>query len=129
MPVRESPDELTLRADEVGTWKSWINVDHIAKERWGPHLVDADSHAFCQALFQGIEGEDWKELYVSYKVMSRAVGLKSHRRPRKQKNPEMKAAKDAREEYYDPEREDNILGINKTRQAPWAEQRSDYSTG
>ena len=34
--VRESPDELTLRAEEVGTWKSYINVDHIAKERWGP---------------------------------------------------------------------------------------------
>ena len=32
--VRESPDELTLRADEVGTWKSCINVDHIPKEMW-----------------------------------------------------------------------------------------------
>ena len=29
--VRESPDEVTLRADEVGTWKSYINVDHTAK--------------------------------------------------------------------------------------------------
>ena len=33
--VRESPDELTLRAEEVGTWKSYINVDHTAKERLG----------------------------------------------------------------------------------------------
>ena len=33
--VRESPDELTLRAEEVGTWKSYINIDHVAKERWG----------------------------------------------------------------------------------------------
>ena len=40
--VRESPDELTLGADEVGTWKSRIGVDHIAKERWCPPLVDAD---------------------------------------------------------------------------------------
>ena len=39
----------TLRAEEVGTWKSYINVDHKAKERWGPHLVDAGWHAFCQA--------------------------------------------------------------------------------
>ena len=30
-------------------------------------------HAFCQALYKGIE------------KMSRAVGLRSHRRPRKQK--------------------------------------------
>ena len=48
----------------MGTWKSYINVDHTAKERWGPlTLVDADWHAFCQALYQGIEGEDCGELY------------------------------------------------------------------
>ena len=58
MLVRESPNELTLRANEVGTRKSCINVDHIAKERWGPPLVDADWHAFCQELYKGIE-EDW----------------------------------------------------------------------
>ena len=32
--VRESPDEVTLRAEEVDTWKSYINVDHMVKERW-----------------------------------------------------------------------------------------------
>ena len=58
--VRESPDELTLRAEEVSTWKSYINVDHIAKERWGPHLVGTDWHA------EGIEGEDWGELFDAY---------------------------------------------------------------
>ena len=47
---------------------------------------------------------------------SRAVGLRSRRRPRKQKPFwKMKAAKDAGEEHYDPDREDNILGRNKTR--------------
>ena len=44
--VRESPDELTLRAEEVGTWKSHINVDHTEKDRCGPSLVDYDWHAF-----------------------------------------------------------------------------------
>ena len=34
VPVRESPGELTLEAEEMGTWKSCINVDHIAKGRW-----------------------------------------------------------------------------------------------
>ena len=58
VPVRESPDELTLGADEVGTWKSCINVDHTAKGRRGSLLVDADWHAFCQASYKGIEGED-----------------------------------------------------------------------
>ena len=45
--VRESPDELALGGS--GHVKSCINVDHIAKERCGPPLVDADWHAFCQA--------------------------------------------------------------------------------
>ena len=35
MIVRESPDELILRAEEVRTSKSLINVDHIEPERWG----------------------------------------------------------------------------------------------
>ena len=34
--VRENPDELTLRAEEVGTSKALINVNHIEPERWGP---------------------------------------------------------------------------------------------
>ena len=42
MTVRESPDELTLRAEEVRTSKALTNVDHIEQERWGPPLVDAD---------------------------------------------------------------------------------------
>ena len=37
----------------------------------------------------------------------------------------MKAAKDAVGEYYDPEREDNIRGRNKTRLAPWEERLKD----
>ena len=34
--VRESPDELTLRAEEVGTSKTYINVDPIGKGEVGP---------------------------------------------------------------------------------------------
>ena len=60
--------------EEVGVWKSYIIVDHIAKERWGPH-----------ALHKGIEGEDWGELRDSYKEMNRTVGLRRKTRHRKQK--------------------------------------------
>ena len=67
--VRESPDELTLRAEGVNTSKALTSP-----ERWGPPLADADWYAFCQALYRGIEGEDWEEMHDSYKVMSRAVG-------------------------------------------------------
>ena len=36
MMVRENSDELTLRAEEVGTLKAYFNVNHIEEERCGP---------------------------------------------------------------------------------------------
>ena len=47
---------------------------------------------FCQALYKGIEGEDWKEMYDSHKVMS---GCKEAAEAQKAKAlGAMKAAKD-----------------------------------
>ena len=60
MTIRESPDELTLRAEEVDTSKALIDVKHIELERWGPPLVDAGWYAFCQVLYKGTEGKDWE---------------------------------------------------------------------
>ena len=40
--VRENLDELTLRGEEVGTLKTYINVNHIEEERWDHPLVDYD---------------------------------------------------------------------------------------
>ena len=88
----------------------YINVDHMEKERWGPPLVDYDWCAFCQALFKGIEGEDWREMYDAYKEMSRTVGVKKPQEAHKTKALwKMKAAKDAGEEYQ-PMREEGIKG-------------------
>ena len=47
-------DELTLRADEVGTLKACINIDLMEYDRWRPPLVDADWHAFCPAIYKAI---------------------------------------------------------------------------
>ena len=85
MPVRESPDELTLGAEETGTWKSCINVDHIAKGRWSPPVVDADWHAFCQAFLWHRKGEDWEELYDAHKEMSRTVCVRKPQETQKAK--------------------------------------------
>ena len=116
MTVRESLDELTVRVEEVGTWKSYINVDHMEKERRCPHLVDCDWNAFRQAVYKGIEGEDWREMYEAYKEMSRAVVVKKPQETQKAKLLwNMKAAKDAGEEYYDSTRTDNIQGRNVTK--------------
>ena len=58
--------------------------------------------------------------------MSRAVGVKMAQEAQKsQALWEMKAAKDAGEEYYDPTREGNIKGRNETRFALWEEHLKD----
>ena len=58
--------------------------------------------------------------YDASKEMSRAVEVKKPQEAQKAKALwKMKAAKDAGEEYYDPERDDNIRGRNETRLALW----------
>ena len=109
--VREGADGLTLRADEVGTPKGFINIDHIEHDRWGPPLVDADWHAFCPAIYKGIEGKDWEALYDHCREMSKATGAKKPSESQKQEAPRaMKAAKDRGEVYRDPARKEDILG-------------------
>ena len=49
----------------MGTLKTHINVNHIEEERWGLPLVDYDWYASCQALYEGMEGDDWG-MYESY---------------------------------------------------------------
>ena len=71
--IRDGADWLTLRADEAGTF---IIIDHIEYDRWEPPLVVADWHAFSQAIFKGIEGDEWEEPYCSCKEMSKATGAK-----------------------------------------------------
>ena len=64
---------MTLRADEVKTLKACMNIAHIEENRWGPPPVDADWHAFCQAIHKGIEGSEWEELCCHYREMSKAA--------------------------------------------------------
>ena len=83
--MRQGPEELTLRTEEVGSQKACINVDHIAEDRWGPPLADADWHAFCQAIYKGIEGSDCGKLYEHYKELSRAAGVRKPHESQKAK--------------------------------------------
>ena len=117
---------MTQRAEEVGSQKSCINVDHMAEDRWGPPLVDAEWHAFCQALYKGIEGSEWEVLYEHYQEMSKAAGARKPNGSQKAKPFwKMKAARDSGEDFYDPERKDNISRRNKTRLELWEEHLKD----
>ena len=99
--VRESLDELTLRAEEVNTLEALTNVNHVEPDRRSSLLVDA----FCQALYKGTEGEDLEEMYDFCNEMSTFWA--------------MRAAKDRKKEFYDPAREEDISRRGKTRLEMW----------
>ena len=68
---------------------------HIDEKILEPLLVDADWQFFCQAMYKGIEGNEWRELYNHYREMSKAAGAKKPSESRKAKALwAIKAAKD-----------------------------------
>ena len=52
--IREGADKLTLREEEVRSLRNFIDTTQIELEKWRPPMVDADWHAFCQAIHHGI---------------------------------------------------------------------------
>ena len=89
--------------------------------------MDADWHAFCQAIYEGIEGKESEELY-HYRDTGKAAGAtKASESHRAKAMWAMKAAKDRGDDFYDPARKDNILGRHQTRQR--APQRPHGSIG
>ena len=48
--VRERADELTLRAEEEGMLRTFIDTTDVGDNRWGPPLVDGDWNTICQAI-------------------------------------------------------------------------------
>ena len=73
--TRKGPEKWTPRTEEVASRKACINVRHIAEDRWGPPLVDADWHAFCRAIYKGVEGSGWVNMYDYHEEMSKAAGI------------------------------------------------------
>ena len=61
--IREGPEELTLTAEELGSQKTCVSVGHMAEERWRSLLVGSDWHAFCQAIYKGIEGSEGERVW------------------------------------------------------------------
>ena len=95
-------------------------------------MVDADWHAFCQAIYEGIEGSDWWKLYAYSKEVSRAAGVRKPSGSQKAKAfCKMNAARDSGDDFYDPERKDQRFGKkqNTTGIVGRAPQRPNCGTG
>ena len=81
---------------------------------------------FARRSTKVLKGEDWTEFYEYYKEMSKAARVKKPNENQKAKALwKMKATMDRREDFYDPERKDNIVGRNKTRLERWEEHLKD----
>ena len=67
-----------IRHSERKRWTHWehASMSIALRKSWGPPLVYADWHALCQAIYAGIEGEEWEELYFHCREMSKAAGAK-----------------------------------------------------
>ena len=110
--IREGPEESTLRAEE-GSQKACMNVGHIAEDRWETALG---------AIYKGIEGSEWEELYDYFEEMSKAAGVK---KPNGSQKPRalwrMKAARDSGTQSA----KTTFLGRNATRLELWEEHLKD----
>ena len=71
-------DELTLRECEEGTQRSVINTSHFGDGRWMGEspLVAEDWHAICQAIYTGVEGAEWENLYYKFVEMNKEVNVR-----------------------------------------------------
>ena len=71
-------------------------------------------NAYCQAIYKGIEGEEWDALYYHYRELNQATGAKKPgESPKAKALWSMKAARDRDGKYYDPARKKRYSGQNK----------------
>ena len=74
----------------------------LGNKRWGQPQVDADWHAFCQDIFQGVEGPEWEAMYHRYKDLHQALKRKKSGKNKKAKVLwALKEAKDKAVDFYD----------------------------
>ena len=105
-------------ADELmGSLRTFIDTKQKVLERWGPPLVDADWHDFCQATYKGTEGQEWEELCCHCKELHQAAGTKNSGDRQKAKTlSAMKAGRDRDDAICDPARKNDIQGVGRTPQ-------------
>ena len=62
--VREAVDELTLRREEEGMLRTFIDTTNVGDSRWRPPMVDAGWHAICQTIYRGRRGSGMGEVVL-----------------------------------------------------------------
>ena len=105
----DAAGELTLRAHEEGVFRTFIDTANVGNKRWRPPQVDEDWHAFCSAIFEGIERPEWEAMCYRYKDLHQAVKKQEMEEHEKAKVLwALKEAKDRGVDFYDASHEKNI---------------------
>ena len=74
--VREGAEEMTLKRDEEGMLRTFVNTTNVKDSEWKPTLVNEDWHAVFQAIYKGVNGLEWETMYYKYEKLHEAVNLK-----------------------------------------------------
>ena len=82
--AREGADEPTLRAEEEGMLRTFIDTTDVGDDR-EPPLVNEGCRAICQAIFQGVEGSEWVTMYNNHKELHKSVKCKKSGEDKKAK--------------------------------------------
>ena len=119
--IREGAEE---RAHEEGVLRTLIDTSNVGDQRWGLPQVDADWHALCQAIFQGVEEPEWEAVDYHCKDLHQAVKSKNSGANKKGKSAVgMKEAKDKGVDYYDTNHSTEIQTRAPFRLNLWAVHR------
>ena len=65
--VYKHAEVMTLRPEEQGTRKLFVNPSKIPKGKRRSHLMEEDWAVLCQALFQSIKEDVWIEMHEKLK--------------------------------------------------------------
>ena len=74
---------------------------NVEESRWRLPLVDEDWHAVCQAIFNGIDGEEWERMHCKYIEIHKSVNIRHRSTSRKAKTLKKREATANGETYYD----------------------------
>ena len=74
--VTEGEEVLTLRPEERGTQKMFVNTDKISEGKCGPLLMDDDWVVLCRTLRHSFGEEEWIEMHEKLKDVCKKIGVK-----------------------------------------------------
>ena len=96
---------------------TFVDATNVGK---GPPLADEAWHAACQAICMGVEGSEWEMLCYKFVERNKAATVRHPNVNHTAKTLwKVREAEETGDAYYDQDSEQQIVGPEAVRQAPW----------